>query len=108
LLICDVVSRALQEFGIAPHPQAVEGSFCDGRYNLAVGRNAQARKVAGTAQVWRRHPNTTEPDRQIVLVHALILAKANMQEACALANHFEQMLGSNKSYDSERVASLHT
>lgn len=107
-LICDVVSHALQEFGIASHPQAVEGSFCDGRYNLAVGQGAQARKIAGTAQVWRKHPQAVGSDQQIVLVHALILARVDIQNICSLANHFEQLLGSNKCYDSERVASLHT
>src|SRR5690606_16048494 len=108
LLICGIISRALREFGIASHAQAVEGSFCDGRYNLAIGQGAQAKKIAGTAQVWRRHPATaTDADRQIVLVHALILAQANMQQLCMLANHFEQMLGSSKYYNSERMASLH-
>ncbi|MCC2597668.1 lipoate--protein ligase family protein [Pusillimonas sp. MFBS29] len=108
LLICNVIGRALQDFGIQSHPQAVEGSFCDGRYNLAVGQGAAARKIAGTAQVWRRHPEPSGPDQQIVLVHALILAHADMQQVCEQANHFEQMLGSDKRYDSERVASLHT
>ncbi|NYT86811.1 lipoyl protein ligase domain-containing protein [Pollutimonas harenae] len=107
-LICNIISTALQAFGIASHPQAVEGSFCDGRYNLAVGEGTQARKIAGTAQMWRRHPTAASgSNHQIVLVHALILAQANMRELCTLANHFEQMLGSNKCYDSERVASLH-
>ncbi|AEC19081.1 Lipoate-protein ligase A [Pusillimonas sp. T7-7] len=109
LLICGIISRALQQFGIASHPQAVEGSFCDGRYNLAVGQGPEAKKIAGTAQMWRRHPATTAgSDQQIVLVHALILAQADVQNLCTLANHFEQILGSNKCYDSERVASVHT
>src|SRR5690606_11267187 len=74
-LICGLISRSLQNLGIEAHPQAVEGSFCDGRYNLAVGHGAQARKIAGTAQMWRRHPAAeTGSEQQIVLVHALILA----------------------------------
>ena len=107
-LICRIISQALLEFGIHAYPGAVEGSFCDGRYNLAIDQNGQARKVAGTAQMWRKHPAAgAGSDHQIVLVHALILANADVKALCNLANHFEQMLGSNKSYDSDRVASLH-
>lgn len=108
LLICRVISQALKEYGIASHPQAVEGSFCDGRFNLAVGNSDAARKVAGTAQLWRSHTCTdTKNTMQIVLVHALILAAVDVVAVTAQANAFEQALGSDKRYASERIASLH-
>lgn len=48
--LCGVLSRALAALHIDARPRAVTGSFCDGRFNLAVG----PRKIAGTAQYWRR------------------------------------------------------
>lgn len=108
LLICKLISDALQDYGIATHPQAVEGSFCDGRYNLAVDSGEAARKVAGTAQLWRRHANVdTGITAQIVLVHALILAAVDIDAVTARANDFEQVLDSGKRYASNRIASLH-
>ena len=108
LLICHVMTEALREFGVAGHPQAVEGSFCDGRYNLAVGHGSDAKKIAGTAQLWRRHAGATATDaRQIVLVHGLILARIDCEELTELANYFEQSLGTDKRYSSDRIASLH-
>lgn len=108
-LICDIISRALERFGVASYPRAVEGSFCDGRYNLAVGAETAAQKIAGTAQMWRRHrPSGTGPDRQVVLVHALILADVDVVRLSTLANEFERALGHDKHYSSACIASLHT
>src|SRR5690606_22728945 len=108
LLICQMISRALTPFGISCHPAAVEGSFCDGRYNLAIGRGEHIRKVAGTAQVWRRlpTPDNEQAHTQVVLVHALILACVDIQAVTTQANRFEQMLGSEKRYKPDRAASL--
>jgi lipoate-protein ligase A len=108
LLICNIIARALHRFGIDSHPQAVEGSFCDGRYNLAVGSGSFARKVAGTAQLWRRHTIGGGHDTvQVVLVHALLLAAIDTALVTARANSFEAMLGSTRHYADDRVASLH-
>ncbi len=108
LLICRVIAQALQEYGIVSQPQAVEGSFCDGRYNLAVGQGASARKIAGTAQLWRRHTLESGHDTvQMVLVHALILAAVDADALTACANRFEQAVGNHKRYGSDRIASLH-
>ncbi len=108
LLICGVIAGALREFGIDSHPRAVEGSFCDGRYNLAVGGETSARKVAGTAQLWRSQAGPAGGGRlQIVLVHGLILAQVDVVALTATANHFEQALGTEKRYSSDKLASLH-
>ena len=50
LSLCALLQRTLATFGVASHFQAVNGSFCDGRYNLACGEGENARKIAGTAQ----------------------------------------------------------
>ncbi len=108
LLICRLISRALLPFGIASHAAPVQGSFCDGRYNLAVGQGDTLRKIAGTAQLWRRLPVPGQEHlhTQVVMVHALILAHADIQTVTAEANHFERMLGSDKCYEPDRAASL--
>ncbi|MHA3902252.1 lipoyl protein ligase domain-containing protein [Castellaniella sp. WN] len=101
--LCALISDALAAFGIETRTQAVEGSFCDGRYNLAVP--APTRKIAGTAQVWRRIPGHA-PDRHVGLVHALILAQCDAAEMTALANTLETALGSARRYDADRIATL--
>ena len=44
LFLCGLLQRTLSTFGVASHFQAVSGSFCDGRYNLACGEGGQVRK----------------------------------------------------------------
>ena len=87
--LCDVLARALAGLGIDARPRRVEGSFCDGRYNLAVGE----RKIAGTAQYWRRAGAA-----QAVLAHALLLVDADVALLTAQANAFEAALGSERRY----------
>jgi lipoate-protein ligase A len=101
--LCTLIGEALAAFGIETRAQAVEGSFCDGRYNLAVP--SPARKIAGTAQVWRRIPGHA-PDRHVGLVHALILAQCDPAELTARANALETALGSARRYDAARIATL--
>lgn len=108
--VCSIIQRALRQQNIETQPQAVSGSFCDGRYNLAWGLDDRAKKVVGTAQLWRRiRPATPEmdPPIQIVLVHALILAAIDVTALTGRINQFERLLDSGKQYDANRVASLH-
>ncbi|NYT35555.1 lipoate--protein ligase family protein [Allopusillimonas soli] len=114
-MLCIALADALSGFGITSHAAAVEGSFCDGRFNLAVGCGKALRKVAGTAQLWRRHPIAQGSGgaaeggwQQIVLVHALVLATADVPSVTAQANRFEAGIGSDRRYDPSRAASLWT
>jgi lipoate-protein ligase A len=95
--LCDVLALALARLGIEAKPRAVEGSFCDGRFNLAVG----VRKIAGTAQYWRRGGG-----RQAVLAHALLLVDADVAELTARANDFEAALGSGRRYRAEVLTTV--
>lgn len=112
-LICSIVQRALEEHHIATHTGAVTGSFCDGRYNLVHGNPETGKKVAGTAQLWRRiklddaQGAEPAPIRQIVLVHALILAVVDVQTITQRANLFEKTIHNGKLYQPDRMASLH-
>ncbi len=51
-------SAPLARFGVASHPRAVSGSFCDGRYNLACGGRRggaqDCRLPPSTGGRWRR------------------------------------------------------
>lgn len=107
--LCAIVTQAVGQFGVQAHTQAVEGSFCDGRFNLAVGHGDRARKIAGTAQLWRRHMRPSGSGyAQIVLVHALILVATDVQVVTEQANALEEALGNDRRYLPERAVSLHT
>ncbi|MEO6958875.1 MAG: lipoate--protein ligase family protein [Burkholderiaceae bacterium] len=116
-LICTIAQRALEEHHIATHTGAVSGSFCDGRYNLVHGNSEEEKKVAGTAQLWRRvkladavadvEGAQPAPITQIVLVHALILAVVDVQAVTQQANLFEKAIHHDKQYEPDRMASLH-
>lgn len=96
--LCTKLRQALRPFGVDAAPQAVDGSFCDGRYNLAVG----GRKVAGTAQYWQR----ISASEHVVLAHACLLVEADLATLVRRANEFEAQLGSDRQYAREAIANL--
>ncbi|WP_298017738.1 lipoate--protein ligase family protein [uncultured Castellaniella sp.] len=115
--LCGLIAAALLFFGIEAQARAVEGSFCDGRYNLAVGD--PARKVVGTAQLWRRVPAPAAAggdrpgpaagraeEHHVGLAHALILLQCDTANATAEANALEAALRNVRRYDADRVLSL--
>ncbi|WP_238263052.1 lipoate--protein ligase family protein [Cupriavidus pauculus] len=109
LHLCEVIAAGLRELGVETHWQAVEGSFCDGRFNLAWGPCDRARKIAGTAQYWRRAPadvQTPDGQRHLVLAHAILLVDADPVEINARANAFEAAIGSGRHYDPAKVVSV--
>jgi lipoate-protein ligase A len=95
--LCDRLASALARLGIAAAPQAVAGSFCDGRFNLAVA----GRKLVGTAQSWRRVAG-----KPVVLAHAVIVVDADPQALTEAANAFERDLGSGRWYRAEALTSV--
>ena len=95
--LCGALMRALARLGIEAAPQAVAGSFCDGRFNLAAGGG----KLAGTAQSWRRIAG-----QPVVLAHAVIVVDADPQALTQAANAFERDLGCGREYRAEAVTSV--
>jgi lipoate-protein ligase A len=91
------LAAALARLALAAEPRAVEGSFCDGRFNLAVG----PRKVAGTAQAWRRVGGVP-----VVLAHAVLLVDADVEALTARANEFEAAAGSERRYRTDVVTNV--
>lgn len=99
--LCQLLAKALARQGIAALATSVQGSFCDGRFNLAVNQQGTARKIAGTAQYWRRAGG-----RQAVLAHALLLVDADPAHLSAQANQFEDALASGRHYDADALTSV--
>lgn len=99
--LCGVLGAALARLGIAAHAAEVAGSFCDGRWNLAVARGGVVRKIAGTAQYWKR-----TGDRHAVLAHALLLVDADTEALTGRANDFETALASGRRYEPGAVTSV--
>lgn len=95
--LCSELTHALARLGIEVAPQAVPGSFCDGRFNLAAG----GRKLAGTAQSWRRIAG-----QPVVLAHAVIVVDADPLALTEIANAFERDLGSRRHYRAEALTSV--
>lgn len=107
--LCEILREALGAFGLQTHWQAVEGSFCDGRFNLAWGAPGEAQKIAGTAQYWRGvRPDASGSPASLhaVLAHAVLLVSADPEEINQRANAFEDAIGSGKRYDAGRVVSV--
>ncbi|MGG1944855.1 lipoate--protein ligase family protein [Trinickia sp. NRRL B-1857] len=107
--LCELLRDALGSLGLETHWQAVEGSFCDGRFNLAWGPPDDARKIAGTAQYWRRLEAGSDPGASplhVVLAHAVLLVSADPEEINRRANAFEDAIGSGKHYLAGRVISV--
>jgi len=99
--LCQLITQALATLGIAAFPGSVQGSFCDGRFNLAVSHLGSTRKIAGTAQYWRR-----DKGRQAVLAHALLIIDAEPDDLSAQANRFEDALASGRRYDANALTSV--
>jgi lipoate-protein ligase A len=95
--VTDELAAALARLGVVARAQAVEGSFCDGRYNLAAG----GRKLVGTAQAWRRVDG-----RPVVLAHAAIVVTADPVVLTAAANRFEASSGGERRCRSDALTSV--
>lgn len=95
--LCGELSAALARLDIEVRARAVEGSFCDGRFNLALGD----RKLVGCAQSWRRIGG-----QPMVLAHAVIVVDADPSALTAAANAFERDLGSGRHYRCDALTSV--
>lgn len=88
------LKRALRDaLGLEAESGWAPGSFCDGRFNLLVGR----RKVAGTAQAQRRGA---------VLVHATLMVGGEGAARLREVARFYRRLGVEGPWDEGSVASL--
>lgn len=79
--LCDPLCEWLLELGLAPDLGAVEGAFCDGRFNVTLA----GRKLVGTAQRWRKR---SRDGRHVALAHGAILMENRREEMVAVVNAF--------------------
>lgn len=86
------------EPGLVTHTGEAPGSLCDGRFNLL----ADGRKLAGTAQAWRRLAG-----QQIGLFHAVFFLRVNPETLAEDANRLEEHLGHTVRYLAASMTSLH-
>ena len=99
--LCAGLAAAFARLGIAAHAAEVPGSFCDGRFNLAVAGPQGPAKLVGTAQAWRRVNG-----QPTVLAHALMLLRADPVQLTQACNAFEAALGSARRYRESAVTSV--
>ena len=80
--LCDPIKEIARDLSLPVWTGAVEGSFCDGDYNVVIAN----RKFAGTAQrrSWRR----VQGRQAVLFAHALILLDADIQGSVAAINQF--------------------
>jgi lipoate-protein ligase A len=83
-LVCAPIERALRTVPGLGRGK-VERSFCDGDHNVTAG----GRKLAGTAQRWRRSAEGTA----VILAHALILHDCDIPAAVEAVNGLRAALG---------------
>lgn len=95
--LCDGLAAALARLDLRCETGDVAGSFCDGRFNLAIG----GRKVVGTAQWWRRVDG-----RPVVLAHAVLVVDADPQALASEADAVERSLERPTRYRAEAATSL--
>ncbi|MFC6276547.1 lipoyl protein ligase domain-containing protein [Psittacicella hinzii] len=92
--LCTLLADFLAQYNIEASWQTVEGSFCDGRFNLSV--NGQ--KIVGTAQNWQRAGDKAlVGDKYVVLSHALLLV-GDSKYLTELTNKFERAVGTDTIY----------
>ncbi len=96
--LCKPIMRALEDVGVISEATAVEGSFCDGKYNLAVKEGSQIKKIVGTSQKW-----TSD---KVVLAHAVILSSIDTQAATDAINEFYRLAGSTEVKSADVVTSI--
>ncbi|NVK39787.1 MAG: lipoate--protein ligase family protein [Oceanospirillaceae bacterium] len=104
LKLCNPLIDCLRGLGIETYCASVEGAFCDGDYNLVV----DGRKLAGTAQRWRKlSPATGAADDMFaVLAHAVILVDEDLDTLWRVGNAFYRHCGLEARIDERLHVSL--
>lgn len=102
--LCRPLIEHLATLGVSARCASVPGAFCDGDYNLVV----DGRKLAGTAQRWRRmQPGAGIHEAEFgVLAHAVLLCDEPLQPLWQAANSFYQYCGLPPHVEPQRHVSL--
>lgn len=95
---CAPLLAFFDTLGFKSYLSSVEGSFCDGAFNIVV----DGRKLAGTAQRWRLVRLPDGRPGVAVLAHAAILADADIATGVAETNLFYRLCGVDRVVDPAR------
>ena len=82
-MLYDLISEALQRFGLRARLGQIDGAYCRGGHDISVG----GRKIAGTAQRVRQ-TGAGERRWRTVLVHAALLVNVDLDEMARAINNF--------------------
>lgn len=85
------------------HRPLADGIACEAEWMACAAATGRAggRKLAGTAQSWRRIAG-----QAVVLAHAVIVVDADPQALTEFANAYERDLGSGRQYRAEALTSV--
>jgi lipoate-protein ligase A len=95
--LIDLLASALAPLGIRAMPSAIEGAYCDGRFNLCVAD----RKIGGTAAFMR-----SRKGRSVGLFHACLTLSGQVERDVACVSRFERSLGQPGRYDAASHGSV--
>jgi lipoate-protein ligase A len=96
-VFCRDLTAAFARIGLHATAQPVDGSFCDGRFNLAV----LDAKLVGTAQSWRRVEGMP-----LVLAHAVMVVDADPRALTERCNALEEAAGQQRRYRADAIMSV--
>lgn len=100
LTFCDPILQTLSKLGLDASLGSVPGAMCDGRFNILVA----GRKVAGTAQRWRR--STNPQSGHAILVHATLSLTDAYVAALPIVEQYYGLLGKPRTLRREAHTAL--
>lgn len=95
--LIDLLACALAPLGLRATPCAIEGAYCDGRFNLCVAD----RKIGGTAAFLR-----SRKGRSVGLFHACLTLSGQVDHDVECVSRFERALGRPVRYDAASHGSV--
>jgi lipoate-protein ligase A len=99
LTMCQPVLNVLKALGIEAYLDSVEGSFCDGAYNIVY----QGKKLAGTSQRWLSLPKSKA---KVILEHMVIVLKHDYKSTTKILNDFYRIAGADQYFKDSVIISL--
>ncbi|MCF6178403.1 MAG: hypothetical protein L3J63_03310 [Geopsychrobacter sp.] len=97
-LLCKLLGRLVNSYGLQVETGEVPGSFCDGRYNLQLG----GKKLVGTAQRWAGSNRA----QAAILAHACLLVDLDLEIATTQINRLYRICNVPQQFDPAACTTL--
>jgi lipoate-protein ligase A len=101
-LLAPLLSFLKDEMGLEAYASAIEGSFCDGDYNVAVA----GRKLGGSAQRWKMSRTPAGGRAADIMAHVALICDMPLDRAIGAINEFYRLCKIDRRIDVERHVSL--